>query len=44
VVAAIRYTFADTSKSYDQLLSPLLVDFLSLMVDENLVRVTKTFR
>ncbi|PPQ63540.1 hypothetical protein CVT24_004770 [Panaeolus cyanescens] len=37
VVSAIRYTFADTSSSYDQLLSPLLVDFLSLMVDENLV-------
>jgi len=38
VVSAIRYTFADTSQSYDELLSPLLVDFLSLMVDENLVR------
>ncbi|KAJ3507237.1 hypothetical protein NLJ89_g6418 [Agrocybe chaxingu] len=36
VVSAIRYTFADTSQSYDELLSPLLVDFLSLMVDENL--------
>jgi len=36
VVSAIRYTFADVSRSYDELLSPLLVDFLSLMVDENL--------
>jgi len=26
------------SQSYDELLSPLLVDFLSLIVDENLVR------
>lgn len=37
VVSAIRFTFADVSRSYDELLSPLLVDFLSLMVDENLV-------
>ncbi|KAF9527112.1 armadillo-type protein [Crepidotus variabilis] len=36
VVSAIRYTFADASQSYDELLSPLLVDFLSLMTDENL--------
>ncbi|KAF5339321.1 hypothetical protein D9611_009897 [Ephemerocybe angulata] len=36
VVSAIRYTFADASKSYDELLSPLLVDFLSLMVDSDL--------
>ncbi|KAF5376967.1 hypothetical protein D9615_007234 [Tricholomella constricta] len=36
VVSAIRYTFADTSQSYDELLAPLLVDFLSLMLDEDL--------
>ncbi|KAJ7596512.1 armadillo-type protein [Mycena floridula] len=36
VVSAIRYTFADTSQSYDELLSPLIVDFLSLMADEDL--------
>ncbi|KAG7090596.1 hypothetical protein E1B28_009701 [Marasmius oreades] len=36
VVSAIRYTFADTAQSYDELLSPLLVDFLSLMVDSDL--------
>lgn len=36
VVSAIRYTFADTSVSYDELLSPLIVDFLSLMADEDL--------
>ncbi|PPQ98061.1 hypothetical protein CVT26_003287 [Gymnopilus dilepis] len=37
VVSAIRYTFADTSQSFDEIFSPLLVDFLSLMVDQNLV-------
>ncbi|KAJ7644420.1 armadillo-type protein [Roridomyces roridus] len=36
VVSAIRYTFAETSQSYDELLAPLLVDFLSLMLDEDL--------
>lgn len=39
VVSAIRYTFADTSQSYDELLAPLLIDFLSLMLDEDLVRI-----
>lgn len=37
VVSAIRYTFADNSQSYDELLAPLLVDFLSLMLDKDLV-------
>jgi len=36
VVSAIRYTFADTAHSYDELLAPLLMDFLSLMVDQDL--------
>ncbi|KAJ6620154.1 armadillo-type protein [Mycena sp. CBHHK59/15] len=36
VVSAIRYTFAETSQSYDELLAPLLVDFLSLMLDQDL--------
>ena len=36
-MSAIRYTFADASQSYDELLAPLLVDFLSSMVDEDLV-------
>ncbi|KAJ7037768.1 armadillo-type protein [Mycena alexandri] len=36
VVSAIRYTFAETSVSYDELLAPLLVDFLSLMLDPDL--------
>ncbi|KAK1235725.1 hypothetical protein PQX77_001032 [Marasmius sp. AFHP31] len=42
VVSAIRYTFADTAQSYDELLSPLLVDFMSLMEDSDLTvrRVT----
>ncbi|KAF8651021.1 hypothetical protein AX16_004955 [Volvariella volvacea WC 439] len=36
VVSAIRYTFADNSRAYDELLAPLLVDFLSLMGDNDL--------
>ncbi|KAK0197925.1 armadillo-type protein [Armillaria mellea] len=36
VVSAIRYTFADSPPSYDELLSPYLVDFLSLMLDQDL--------
>jgi cullin-associated NEDD8-dissociated protein 1 len=38
VVAAIRYTFADTAHTYDELLAPLIIDFLSPMLDEDLVR------
>jgi hypothetical protein len=37
VAAAVRYTFIDTSSSYDELIAPLIVEFLSLMRDENLV-------
>ncbi|RXK36749.1 hypothetical protein M231_05984 [Tremella mesenterica] len=37
VAAAVRYTFTDTSSSYDELIAPIIVDFLSLMHDENLV-------
>jgi hypothetical protein len=37
VVAAIRYTFTDTDESYDELLSPLIVEFLSLVHDLDLV-------
>jgi len=37
VAAAVRYTFIDTSSSYDEIIAPLIVDFLSLMHDENLV-------
>jgi hypothetical protein len=40
VVSAIRYTFADTAQSYDELLAPLLMDFLSLMIDQDLVCFT----
>jgi hypothetical protein len=38
VLSAIRYTFADPSQSYDELLAPLIIDFLSLMLDQDLVR------
>jgi cullin-associated NEDD8-dissociated protein 1 len=36
VVTAIRYTFADTASAYDEVLAPLIVDFLSLMDDSDL--------
>jgi len=36
VISAIRYTFAETSQSYDELLAPLLGDFFSLMLDSDL--------
>jgi len=39
VAAAVRYTFIDTSSAYDDLIAPIIVDFLSLMHDENLVRL-----
>lgn len=38
VVAAIRYTFAESSPVFDELLGPMLIDFLSLMLDPDLVR------
>jgi cullin-associated NEDD8-dissociated protein 1 len=37
VVSAIRYTFSDSDTSYDALLAPLIVDFLSIIVDTDLV-------
>ncbi|EPQ61385.1 hypothetical protein GLOTRDRAFT_30890 [Gloeophyllum trabeum ATCC 11539] len=36
VVSAIRYTFSDPSRSYDELLAPVIIDFLSLMHDTDL--------
>ncbi|KAG9023812.1 hypothetical protein FRB95_012465 [Tulasnella sp. JGI-2019a] len=36
VVAAVRYTFADNTQSYDELLSPLIVQFMSLVHDADL--------
>ena len=38
VIAAIRYTFADSQHSYDELLLALIPDFLSAMTDSDLVR------
>lgn len=37
VTAAVRYTFIDTSSSYDELIAPIIVDFLSLIYDEDVV-------
>ncbi|KAH7884046.1 armadillo-type protein [Phlebopus sp. FC_14] len=36
VVSAVRYTFAESAPSYDELLAPLLMDFLGLMKDPDL--------
>jgi cullin-associated NEDD8-dissociated protein 1 len=37
VLAAIRYTFADSSPAFDDILAPYIIDFLSLMEDAELV-------
>ncbi|OCF45173.1 tip120-family protein [Kwoniella heveanensis CBS 569] len=37
VAAAVRYTFIDTSSSYDEIIAPIIVEFLSLMRDSNLI-------
>ena len=34
VISAIRYTFTDTLASYDDLLRPIVVDFLTVMVED----------
>ncbi|KAL6300990.1 TIP120-domain-containing protein [Sparassis latifolia] len=36
VLSAIRYTFAESANSYDELLNSLLMDFLSLITDSDL--------
>ncbi|KAI7830252.1 armadillo-type protein [Gamsiella multidivaricata] len=36
VVSAFKYTFIDNTRSYDELLRPLIVEFLSLMKDQDL--------
>ncbi|GJJ09394.1 hypothetical protein Clacol_003616 [Clathrus columnatus] len=36
VVSALRYTFADAIRTHDDLLTPFVLDFLSLLVDDNL--------
>lgn len=38
VVSAIRYTFAESASAYDEFLAPLIMDFLSLMKDSDIVR------
>jgi cullin-associated NEDD8-dissociated protein 1 len=39
VLSAIRYTFADSSPAFDDILAPYIIDFLSLMEDGELVFV-----
>ncbi|KZT68798.1 TIP120-domain-containing protein [Daedalea quercina L-15889] len=36
VISAVRYTFAETSGAYDELLSSVLMDFLALVADPDL--------
>jgi len=36
VISAIRYTFAETSSSFDELLNSVLMDFLALIADTDL--------
>ncbi|KAG0346276.1 Cullin-associated NEDD8-dissociated protein 1 [Podila humilis] len=36
VVSAFKYTFIDNTRGYDELLRPLIVEFLSLMKDKDL--------
>ncbi|KAF8499003.1 TIP120-domain-containing protein [Russula emetica] len=36
VLSAIRYTFADSSPAFDEILAPYIIDFLSLMEDAEL--------
>lgn len=36
VITAIKYTFTDEASTYDELLGPLIVQFLSLIKDDNL--------
>jgi hypothetical protein len=43
VVSAIRYTFTDTSPAFDELLLPLINDFLSLIQDPDLVSLLLIF-
>lgn len=43
VITAIRFTFTDASTAYDDLLAPLIVQFLSLMKDSDLVSDTHSF-
>lgn len=42
VLSAIRYTLVDISADYDDQLSPLIPEFLSLMTDSDLVRYIRT--
>lgn len=39
VITAIRFTFSGASPAYDDLLAPLIVHFLSLMTDTDLVSI-----
>lgn len=40
MLSAIRYTFAESPSSFDELLGTVIMDFLSLLSDSDLVRHT----
>jgi hypothetical protein len=40
VLSAIRYTFADSSPAFDDILAPYVIDFLSLIEDAELVIIS----
>lgn len=44
VVAAIRYTFAESNPAFDELLGPMLIDVLSLMLDPDIVSTLSNFQ
>lgn len=37
VISAIRYTFAESTQAYDELVGSMIMDFLSLVTDRDLV-------
>ena len=43
VISAIRYTFVESSRGYDELIGSIIMDFLSLIADPDLVRLLWTF-
>lgn len=39
VISAIRHTLAESVPAYDEVLAPLIMDFLDLIHDQDLVRL-----
>ena len=43
VISAIRYTFAESTQAYDELIGSMIMDFLSLIADPDLVKLVLEF-